>query len=50
MHDDALADGITGFRVVLDEVVIDRVDVAMAEDRPGDLRHGLLDGEQRLPG
>ncbi len=33
MHNDALADGIAGFRVVLDEVVIDRIDITMAEGR-----------------
>ncbi len=34
MHDDALPDRIAAVRVVADQVVVDRRDVAMPEDRP----------------
>jgi len=47
VDDDPLADRIAGFRVVADQVVVGCVYVGMAEDRAGDFRQRILQGQER---
>ena len=47
MQDDALANRAgSGLGVVLQQVVVDRVDVIMAEHRPGDFADRILQADQ----
>src|SRR3954452_8791938 len=50
MHDDPLADWLTGLGIVLDKVVIQRSQFRMPEHRSGDFREGVLQRPQRQPG
>jgi hypothetical protein len=48
IDDDALADRVSGFGVVADQIVIERAELIVAEHRPRHLRDRVVEREQRI--